>query len=248
MARHCRSRSVSLSLVQLTRETIVRAALDLLDTYGLADTTMRRVATSLGVAPGALYWHIANKQALIAAIGDAIVAPVLSPRPESTDNGDSADNAGAATASPKQLALALRECVLAHRDGAEVTTAALSQPENLTWLTLTGLVEDSLSARLPADTRRVAAHAIIHLTLGAATMEQAQTQLQEVQGPQKSVASSAQQTADSGAGASASHHASDAIAPATQLPTGGGSALSHGVDIILNGLAAQKSDTLKNYD
>lgn len=63
--------------MQLTRESIVTAAVAILDTYGLADMTMRRVATSLGVAPGALYWHIANKQQLIAAIAEEILAPVL---------------------------------------------------------------------------------------------------------------------------------------------------------------------------
>lgn len=100
--------------MHLNRETIIDTALQLLDDYGLADMTMRRVATTLGVAPGALYWHIANKQALIAAIAEAIVAPI---------DGDS----------PTALALDLRRCLLAHRDGAEVTSAGLSQPGNATW-------------------------------------------------------------------------------------------------------------------
>ena len=50
--------------MQLSRERITQAALELLSGYGLADVSMRRVASSLGVAPGALYWHIANKQEL----------------------------------------------------------------------------------------------------------------------------------------------------------------------------------------
>lgn len=61
--------------MQLHRESIIEAATTLLNTYGLADVTMRRVASSLGVAPGALYWHIANKQALIAALAEDTIAP-----------------------------------------------------------------------------------------------------------------------------------------------------------------------------
>ena len=63
--------------MQLSRPVIARAALDILKSYGLADVSMRRVAGSLGVAPGALYWHIDSKQALIAAMADEIIAPVL---------------------------------------------------------------------------------------------------------------------------------------------------------------------------
>ncbi|WP_460490576.1 TetR family transcriptional regulator, partial [Corynebacterium nasicanis] len=91
--------------MQLTRDSIIAAAVTILDTYGLADMSMRRVATSLGVAPGALYWHIANKQQLITAIAEEILSPVLSdPAP-----GGAAEVAGA-----------LRTAMLSRRDGAEV--------------------------------------------------------------------------------------------------------------------------------
>jgi len=46
--------------VQLTREDIITTAVELLNSYGFADMTMRRIATTLGVVPGALYWHVAN--------------------------------------------------------------------------------------------------------------------------------------------------------------------------------------------
>ena len=66
--------------MHINRESIIDAALSLLDAYGLGDVTMRRVASSLGVAPGALYWHIANKQALIAALAEEIISPFLGSR------------------------------------------------------------------------------------------------------------------------------------------------------------------------
>ena len=63
--------------MQLTRERITEAALAILAKYGLADVSMRRVATSLSVAPGALYWHISNKQELIASMAEEIVQVLI---------------------------------------------------------------------------------------------------------------------------------------------------------------------------
>ena len=45
----------------------------MLDRYGLADLTMRRLATELGVQPSALYHHFPNKQALLAAVADEVL-------------------------------------------------------------------------------------------------------------------------------------------------------------------------------
>ncbi|AJE33558.1 TetR-family transcription regulator [Corynebacterium humireducens NBRC 106098 = DSM 45392] len=145
--------------MQLTRESIVTAAVAILDTYGLADMTMRRVATSLGVAPGALYWHIANKQQLIAAIAEEILTPVL---------------AATAPRTAPELAGLLRESMLSRRDGAELVAAALSQPESET----REVVEKQLAATLEgdADLRRVGAASLLHLVLGATALEQARAQ------------------------------------------------------------------------
>ena len=44
--------------MQLSPERITDAALAILAEYGLGDVSMRRVAAALGVAPGALYWHL----------------------------------------------------------------------------------------------------------------------------------------------------------------------------------------------
>lgn len=52
--------------MQLRRGDVLDGAMAILDEFGLADLTMRRLATSLGVQPGALYWHFPNKQTLLA--------------------------------------------------------------------------------------------------------------------------------------------------------------------------------------
>ena len=50
---------------RLTRERILRAAIAHADAGGLETLTMRSLADMLGVAPMALYRHVANKDDLI---------------------------------------------------------------------------------------------------------------------------------------------------------------------------------------
>ena len=71
-------------VIRHTREDVTRAALSILDELGLPDLTMRRLASTLNVQPSALYWHFANKQSLLAAVSDSILAQL---RP-ATSTGD----------------------------------------------------------------------------------------------------------------------------------------------------------------
>lgn len=207
--------------VQLNRDLIIATALELLDSYGLGDTTMRRVATTLGVAPGALYWHVANKQSLIAAMSDHIVGDLLP------------------SSSPSELALALRKNVLAHRDGAEVTMAGLSQPGNPSWPALVDRFAaavaasasddaDAYPSAVPTSRHRIAATAIIHLTLGAATMEQSAQQLASV-----ATAGGATETTETTETIDATEVASAVMDGVEELRAG--------VDIIVRGLAAAEA-------
>ncbi|MGW6130502.1 TetR/AcrR family transcriptional regulator C-terminal domain-containing protein [Cellulomonas sp. NPDC055163] len=84
----------------LTRAQVVAAALEILDEYGLGDLTMRRLAGSLGVQPGALYWHVANKQALLADVADAIVAELSLPTTGDDPTGSTPRPPGDAAAAP----------------------------------------------------------------------------------------------------------------------------------------------------
>ncbi|MEX3610787.1 TetR family transcriptional regulator [Rothia sp. LK2588] len=52
------------------------SAFNLLTQYGLADLSMRRLATELGVAPGALYYHVKNKQQLLASLASRMLENV----------------------------------------------------------------------------------------------------------------------------------------------------------------------------
>ena len=60
---------MSVSPAPLSLDTVVRAAVDLIEADGLGALTMRGLAKRLGCSPMALYRYVATKQDLIRAIG-----------------------------------------------------------------------------------------------------------------------------------------------------------------------------------
>lgn len=95
--------------MQLNRKRIVSTAVDILQQYGLADLTMRRLARALDVAPGALYWHFPNKQALLGGIAESILTAVP-----------------ACPGSAADYCSFLFDALTSLRDGAEITLAAVA--------------------------------------------------------------------------------------------------------------------------
>jgi TetR/AcrR family tetracycline transcriptional repressor len=100
----------------LNRAVVLDAAIELLDETGLDELTTRKLADRLGVRVGALYWHYANKQALLDAIAEHMLAVAT---------------CGLRTSGPWRervtaFANAHRETMLSHPDGARVlaTTSA----------------------------------------------------------------------------------------------------------------------------
>jgi TetR/AcrR family tetracycline transcriptional repressor len=61
---------------ELNRDAIVARALEIADTEGLPAITIRRLSKEFGVTPMALYWHVENKDELLAAMGDALFADI----------------------------------------------------------------------------------------------------------------------------------------------------------------------------
>ncbi|ACZ87434.1 TetR/AcrR family transcriptional regulator [Streptosporangium roseum] len=62
---------------KLTRQAVIERALRLADTEGLPAVTIRRLAAELGVAPTALYWHVKNKDELLSALADRLLAALV---------------------------------------------------------------------------------------------------------------------------------------------------------------------------
>ena len=58
---------------RLTRDTVLRAALELLDEVGIDGLSTRKLAERLGVQSPTLYWHFKNKGELLDAMAEAIM-------------------------------------------------------------------------------------------------------------------------------------------------------------------------------
>lgn len=143
----------------LSGPRILRAALTILDTYGLGDLTMRRVATALEVQPGTIYNHIPDKQSLLAGVADLILADVSEPL-------------GTWRAGVEGWAASLRRVLLAHRDSAELVSTA--RGFQLTTHDITRHPATLLAAAgLPPGQAVVAATTCLHFILGHVAEEQA---------------------------------------------------------------------------
>jgi AcrR family transcriptional regulator len=64
----------------LSRDRIIEASIELLDSRGEGGLTFRALSERLATGPGAIYWHIANKSELLTGACDAIVARALASR------------------------------------------------------------------------------------------------------------------------------------------------------------------------
>jgi len=74
--RRKRKRRPPTGALPLNRGQIVKTALALVDRDGLKALSMRRLGAELGVDPMAVYYHIPNKEALLDAIVEAVMASI----------------------------------------------------------------------------------------------------------------------------------------------------------------------------
>jgi TetR/AcrR family tetracycline transcriptional repressor len=105
----------------LRQETVVRAALRLLDEVGLDGLSLRRLAKDLDVQAAALYWHIKDKQELLDRMAEEMLVEEFAslreapaPEPDGWDEW------------LRDMMWRLRRSLRTHRDGARLF--ALAQP------------------------------------------------------------------------------------------------------------------------
>ena len=152
--------------MQLHKRDVVEAATAILDNYGIADLTMRRLGRELNVSPGALYWHFANKQQLLGAIADRILEPAA------------ADDApGEWHDRLSEICTRLRNALLSHTDGAELVSAsfAAGQSEAMTQI-LARLSAAASDADVPSAHAALAARTVVYYVLGFTADEQSRLQ------------------------------------------------------------------------
>ncbi|WP_330276015.1 TetR/AcrR family transcriptional regulator C-terminal domain-containing protein [Lentzea sp. NBC_00516] len=153
-------------MAKLDRETIVVEALDLLDDLGLAEVSTRRLAKRLGVEQPSLYWHFPNKNALLSAMAEAVMA-VHATAPLPTPGDDWREWL-------LENSRSFRRALLMHRDGARLHAGSRPQGEDLSRALhkFQFLVSSGLSER----DARLAMLTISQFTVGSVLEEQAATE------------------------------------------------------------------------
>jgi AcrR family transcriptional regulator len=69
----------------LSKQRIVEAAIEILDTDGESALTFRALATRLATGSGAIYWHITDKNELLTAATDAVIARAMTGVTDATE-------------------------------------------------------------------------------------------------------------------------------------------------------------------
>lgn len=169
----------------LSRAQIIDVAYATLRSHGLSGMSMRRLARDLGVQHGALYYHVASKQELLAAVAERILAeglgesltadPVAAGPLAAGPAAAGPAAADVAAADPLAAAREIREALLRVRDGAEVVSFVLAyRPAALA--PLTGL-HRMFAGQLPPRQARWAARTLVHFVLGFVAEEQNRAEL-----------------------------------------------------------------------
>lgn len=143
---------------RVSRERIVEVGLRLLGEGGLHALAMRRIASELGIQQSALYWYFENKQQLLGAIADRVVAP-LAPAGRN------------APTRLRSLATRLREELSTYPDGAELVATAFAFRLGAR-SAFDQFVGELVAADVEPDDAEVGASVLWHFVLGYVTDEQ----------------------------------------------------------------------------
>ena len=146
----------------LSRERIVEAAVDLLDTAGEGGLTFRALTERLATGPGAIYWHVANKDELLGAATEAVVAAAVAVEP--------AESAGPPREAVHAVALGLFDAIDRHPWLAPQLARQLSHNP---WGSVTPRLLESVgrpvsALGVPEAGWFTAASVLVHYILGAA--------------------------------------------------------------------------------
>ncbi|UOQ59634.1 TetR family transcriptional regulator [Leucobacter rhizosphaerae] len=233
-----------------SRADVVAAALRVLEVQGLEGCSMRRVAAELEVQPSALYHHVPNKQTLLALMADEIVGGVGEPACAAAgsvspgtgaDAGSSVEGssgagsvaAGSPGADPRRICQALRDAMLAVRDGADVVATASA------FRLGASAVENRLAALVGIDGART----LLLYTFGQAQATQTHRQAAAfgalLTGSGPAPAAADRTDVDPEPAAAADAEPEPGIDPALDLDA----SYARGIDLILAGLGATKAAT-----
>ncbi|MGW4133952.1 TetR/AcrR family transcriptional regulator [Amycolatopsis japonica] len=143
----------------LSRERIVEAAVELLDADGERGLTFRTLTERLATGPGAIYWHVPNKGALLDAATASVIAAALT-----VDAGDSPQD------EIRAIGLSLFEAIERHPWLSPQLALQLSRsPRGSVTPRIFEAIGQRVSALgIPETTWFTATSALVHYVFGAA--------------------------------------------------------------------------------
>ncbi|OAT69552.1 TetR family transcriptional regulator [Mycobacteroides immunogenum] len=154
-------------MARLDRAAVLTGAWTYIEAHGVDALTMRKLAASLGVNHGTLYWHVENKHALVDALADDLLAGVADPPYRGT----------AGMERLTELAHRLRAALLSHRDGARILAGTFVRESH----TLTfgeAAIGAALDAGVSEQDAVLLAFSVQYYVTGFAIEEQAAQQLE----------------------------------------------------------------------
>jgi len=152
----------------LSRERIVEAAVALLDADGERGLTFRTLTERLATGPGAIYWHVPNKGALLDAATASVIAAALA-----------VDAPGSPQDEIRAIGLSLFEAIERHPWLAPQLALQLSRsPQG----SVTPRIFESIGQRVsalgvPETSWFTATSALVHYVFGAAGQNAANSQV-----------------------------------------------------------------------
>ena len=169
-----KTRSTQRREASLSRDRIVEASIDLLDGSGEAGLTFRALSERLATGPGALYGHIANKDDLLIAACDAIVARTMAEcRIGATPQ-----------ATLRAIALGMFDAIVAHPWVGSALTRALGQLPIVRMLERIGQQVHALG--VPDEEQWAAVSALLSYILGVGGQNAVNGQLARARGIDRS--------------------------------------------------------------
>ena len=158
----------------LSREGIVDAAIEILDSSGEAGLTFRALSERLATGPGALYWHIADKSDLLTAACDAIVARAM----------EAPMTAATPQATIRAIAVGLFDAIDVHPWVGSTLTRVAGGAPMVRIVERVGQQVDALG--VPHEKQWATVSALLHFIVGVAGQNAANAQVARAQGADRS--------------------------------------------------------------
>jgi AcrR family transcriptional regulator len=208
----------------LTRERVLRVAVDLADRSGIEALSMRRLGQDLGVDPMALYRHVRNKDDLLDGAVDLLIGEIERPPP-----------AGDWSSTLRRQVMAARRVMLRHPWARRVL-----EERGTTGPAVLGHVEAVLATLLDAGFSMEVAHHALHV-LGSRIFGFSQDLFEDSARPAPSAEAAATLAATMAAFPRISELAQSVSHEGVLGPCDDDVEFAFGLDLVLDGLERQRA-------